>query len=119
LLKKLPDYIILQAFDGFEAGKFFSEWRPGIIFLDINLPGIYGDKLCSKIKEDAGSNSPVIIAITGLDDPKEKELILKAGADAFFTKPLNLENLLSKLLELIDSHRGKNGRKVSSSDINS
>jgi len=109
LLKKFPDYTVLQAYDGFEAGKLISEHSPGIIILDINLPGIDGHKLCQKLKENGNAQSPAIIAITGLNDPVEEQAIIRNGADAFFAKPLDLEQLNHKIHELIDKYRGEDG----------
>jgi two-component system OmpR family response regulator len=109
LLKKFPDFTILQAYDGFEAGKLISEYSPGIIILDINLPGIDGHKLCQKLKESGSTQSPAIIAITGLNDPAEEESIIRNGADAFFAKPLDLESLKQKIIELLSRYRGEDG----------
>jgi two-component system OmpR family response regulator len=109
LLKKFPDFTVLQAYDGFEAGKLISEYSPGIIILDINLPGIDGHKLCQKLKENGGTQSPAVIAITGLNDPAEEESIIRNGADAFFAKPLDLESLKQKINELLNRYRGEDG----------
>ncbi|HVP19535.1 MAG TPA: helix-turn-helix domain-containing protein, partial [Spirochaetia bacterium] len=38
LTRRLPSCTIMQAFDGFEAGKQISESKPGVILLDIGLP---------------------------------------------------------------------------------
>ncbi len=109
LLKKFPDFTVLQAYDGFEAGKLISEYSPGIIILDINLPGIDGHKLCQKLKENGSTQSPAVIAITGLNDPAEEESIIRNGADAFFAKPLDLEALKQKIVDLLNRYRGEDG----------
>jgi excisionase family DNA binding protein len=102
-----PSLTVLQAFDGFEAGKLISESRPGVILLDINLPGIDGHKLCRRIKEDSTLGSPVIIAITGLADEGTGERIIGEGADAFLRKPLDFEKLWSTIEELTTARAGK------------
>ncbi len=96
---KLPEYKILQAFDGFEAGRSVSEYKPIILILDITLPGIDGYTLCKNIKSDPDLNSPYIIAITGMSEEDAKQKILESGADAFYKKPLNLEVLVNKIIE--------------------
>ncbi|HUV06227.1 MAG TPA: response regulator [Spirochaetia bacterium] len=96
--KKKPEYQIYQAFDGFEAGKLLTEINPGIVILDINLPGIDGYRLCSRIKSDPSLGSPLIIAITGLSDPDVERKIRKEGADAFFTKPFE-PTVLSDMID--------------------
>ena len=99
LEKKMPDVPIAQAFDGFEAGIIIAEKHPEYIILDIDLPGIDGHKLCKKIKSDPTLNNPVVISITGLDDTRVQVAVLKEGADAFFTKPLDFEQLLQFISE--------------------
>jgi excisionase family DNA binding protein len=91
--KRLQTFRISQAHDGFEAGRLVSEKRPGFVILDIDLPGINGHTVCRKIKEDPVFGKPFVIAVTGLDRPEEKELMLADGADAFFAKPLDFEGL--------------------------
>jgi excisionase family DNA binding protein len=100
LEKKLEGYMVYQAYDGFEAGKALSDVRPGFIFLDIDLPGVDGHKLCKKIKEDPTFGKPFIIAMTGLDIPEEKRAILDEGADAFFGKPLDFELIVTTVKDL-------------------
>lgn len=111
LLKKYlsrlsPGLTVLQAFDGFEAGKLISESRPGVILLDINLPGIDGHKLCQRIKADPSLGEPVIIAITGLAEDGVGERILGEGADAFVRKPLDFDTLWSTIQELTAARAG-------------
>jgi len=101
LARRLPSHTIMQAFDGFEAGKQISEWKPGVILLDIGLPGIDGHKLCKRIKEDPALGAPVIIAISGLADSSVEQTILAEGADAFFAKPLDFEKLCARIEEII------------------
>jgi excisionase family DNA binding protein len=107
--KKLPDFQVRQAFDGFEAGTLLSEWKPGVVLLDINLPGVDGHKLCQRIKAGSSALTPVVIAITGLTDPGVEETIMKEGADAFFAKPLDLEKLKAAIEGLASDRQGKGG----------
>jgi two-component system OmpR family response regulator len=109
LQKKDPGRRILQAFDGFEAGRLISDRRPEAVILDIGLPGIDGHGLCRRIKEDTGLARPVIVAISGLDQGADGAVILEEGADAFFPKPLDLERLETRLRELVVVRRGGGG----------
>jgi len=101
LSRKYPDYEIHQAFDGFEAGRMLAETKPGVVVLDINLPGVDGHKLARNIKESSGVTKPIIVAVSGLDDPAEREAILSEGADAFIAKPLELDKLYDKIEQLV------------------
>jgi excisionase family DNA binding protein len=109
LLKHDPSRRILQAFDGFEAGRLIAERRPESVILDIGLPGIDGHGLCRRIKDDTGLARPVIVAISGLDKATDGAAILEEGADAFFPKPLDLERLEESLSGLVAARRGGGG----------
>lgn len=108
--KRLPENTVFQAFDGYEAGRMMSEWHPGVVVLDINLPGIDGHKLCQRIKQDPALGNPVVIAISGLTDEDVAQTIMSEGADAYFAKPLDLEKLRSSILDLVSAHQGGNGK---------
>lgn len=97
--KKLPSLAIAQAFDGFEAGRILTEKRPGFVILDVDLPGVTGHSLCKRIKTDPSFGKPYVVAITGLDRPEERSSMLEDGADAFFPKPLDFEEVTASLLE--------------------
>ena len=97
-------YIVHQAFDGFEAGRLLTETKPGIVVLDITLPRIDGYKLCSKMKNDNSLGNPVIIAISGLNDPNVEDKIIGEGADAFLAKPLEPSQLFETLGTLLKSN---------------
>jgi excisionase family DNA binding protein len=101
--KKLSNYTIIQAFDGFEAGKQLSTARPGFILLDIGLPGIDGYELCKRIKEDPNFGRPFVIIITGIEIPEHKKAALHEWADAFLVKPLNFNQLTSIIKDLEQS----------------
>lgn len=101
LTQRIPDYEVLQAVDGFAAGRLITAERPMLIVLDIALPGLDGHKLCRTIKEDPDLDNPYVVAISGLDDPKEREAILEEGADLFFPKPIDFDKFVEALRELV------------------
>jgi two-component system OmpR family response regulator len=109
LQKKDPNRRILQAFDGFEAGRLIADRHPEAVILDIGLPGLDGHRLCRRIKEDTGLAQPVIVAISGLNQGVDGAVIIEEGADAFFAKPLDLERLEARLRELVAARRGGGG----------
>jgi excisionase family DNA binding protein len=106
--KRLESIRICQAHDGFEAGRLISEKRPGFVILDIDLPGLNGHAVCRKIKEDPVLGKPFVISITGLDRPEEREAILADGADAFFPKPLDFEELVRTVQDLMGKVADRN-----------
>ncbi len=97
IIRKLPEFNVAQAYDGFEAGRLLAETDPVCVVLDIDLPGINGHKLCTRMKEDPSLNKPLIISISGLDPGVDGQQILEEGADAFFPKPVDFDALIETL----------------------
>ena len=103
LLKKLfqkNNFLVETAYDGWEAGKKASEFQPTIMILDITLPGINGLQVCKNLRADPKTKNIKIISISG-DLRYSKAEVLEAGANSFFTKPVNFENLLSSCNDFI------------------
>lgn len=95
-----PELTILQATDGFEAGRVSVESKPNLIILDIDLPGVDGIKLCQTFKADEKLANPLIIAISGMSAEKTEGKVMEAGADAFMPKPISFDDLQAKIEEL-------------------
>ena len=100
--QQLPDFDVLQAFDGFEAGKLLAETAPAMIILDMGLPGVDGHRLIQTIREDKSHSEQKIICISGLDEEvTNRDKILKEGADLFFEKPVDNEELVNAIKTLV------------------
>lgn len=101
--KKYPDFKVMQALDGYDAGRAILEQRPDVVILDINLPGVDGYKLTRQIKADENLSRPIVIAITGMDDPDVEQRAREAGVDGFIRKPIDLESLPGLIEELAEN----------------
>jgi signal transduction histidine kinase len=91
--RALHDYRILEAGNGEEALQVFERGGVDAILTDVMMPKVDGLELLKRVKEREPTQ--VVIIMTGYAD---KELILKAlkaDADDFITKPLNLLQLKS------------------------
>lgn len=67
--------------------------RPGLVLLDLDLPGVDGFSLCKKIKRDVMFKNPFIVVITALKDVDLAEKVSDLGSNYFLTKPLNMEQV--------------------------
>jgi signal transduction histidine kinase len=87
----LKGYHLLQAGDGEEALDLFARGGIDVILTDVMMPRMGGIELLRRLKEI--EPTVVVIVMTGF---AEKDVILnalKADADDFITKPLNLLQL--------------------------
>jgi CheY-like chemotaxis protein len=78
---------VRDATNGREAVDLFEAWQPHFIWMDIRMPVMDGLEATRRIKAtDAGSKT-VIAALTAHALEEERDMILKAGCDAFVRKP--------------------------------
>jgi len=83
-----------------EAAGIISQvksFNPDIILLDILMPKIGGVEACRMLKEDpAGRRVPIII-LSALDTDKDQLMMYKLGVVDFLTKPIETDELISKI----------------------
>lgn len=89
---------VITAADGEEALKKFENELIHLIILDLMLPKISGEKVCSKIR--ATSSVPIIM-LTAKTEEDQKIEGLAIGADDYITKPFSTRELVSRVKALI------------------
>jgi signal transduction histidine kinase/CheY-like chemotaxis protein len=91
-----------QAANGTETLEMIESWNPGIILLDLVMPGIGGKDLIHMIRADPAKNHIKIVVITASVLDNESENVLKSGADAFIRKPFREKVVLEAIGKLAD-----------------
>ncbi|MHC4113069.1 MAG: response regulator transcription factor [Planctomycetota bacterium] len=99
---------VSEAVDGLEAQRIVAEKRFDLILLDLMLPKISGEQLCTRWRRD-GMQTPVIM-LTAKGQEKEKVNGLNLGADDYIAKPFSLEELLARIKAVL--RRTDPGRAV-------
>ncbi|TVQ29354.1 MAG: hybrid sensor histidine kinase/response regulator, partial [Wenzhouxiangella sp.] len=94
------DWRILAYADGREALKAAGEELPDLVVSDVDLPGLRGDELCRRIKQDPVLAHTPVLLLTALDDPKAQAAGLAAQADDYITKPFDGQALKARLRNL-------------------
>jgi CheY-like chemotaxis protein len=89
--KNFPGYEVFQALDGFDAGYRMVVSRPGIVFLNAELPGTDSFELARRIKNDPGLGNPFVIAFVSEDPDKTGKV--SAWVDACFPRQPDLNKL--------------------------
>lgn len=87
-------YEVEDAKTGEEAFEKMREFRPDLVLLDINMPGMGGLETCRAIRSDPNVG---IIMLTVRNSEKDKVLALDAGADDFVTKPFSTPELMARI----------------------
>lgn len=103
-------YEVDDAKTGEEALEKVREFRPDLVLLDINMPGMGGISTCKAIRSDATIG---IIMLTVRDSEADKVRALDAGADDFVTKPFSTPELMARIraaLRRVPASQSSSGR---------
>ena len=112
----IEHYQVITAADGREGLKKAREQQPDLVISDIMMPEMSGTELCDKLKNDLQiSHIPVILLTAKVSDEAQMEGF-SAGADAYITKPFNLEALLLRIQKLIEQQEQR--KKLFRKEIN-
>jgi PAS domain S-box-containing protein len=90
-------YQVVVARNGAEAITRVRETRPAIVLMDIQMPGMDGLEAIRRLRSDGDLPQMPIIALTALAMPGDRERCLQAGASDYYSKPISLKGLLTKL----------------------
>jgi DNA-binding response OmpR family regulator len=84
---------IIQAHDGMTALERWSEEKPDLIVMDVNLPRLDGFAVCQRIRTEAPT--PIIFLTVRCEDA-DVVRGLELGADAYMTKPFSPRQLVAR-----------------------
>lgn len=74
--------------------------RPGVILLDLNLPGTDGRDVLTEIKQDDRLKQIPVIVLTTSDDARDVEACYRAGANSYVQKPVDMDGFLRAIERL-------------------
>ncbi|HEY4588650.1 MAG TPA: response regulator [Thermoanaerobaculia bacterium] len=100
---------IIRCVDGDEAlellfrrGRFADAPRPGVILLDLNLPGTDGREVLAEIKADPALKQIPVIVLTTSSDERDVQACYSAGASSYIQKPVDLDGFMQAIERLND-----------------
>jgi len=90
------------ALSGEEALSYLTEHHSEVVLIlsDINMPGMSGLELLSKIRHEYSAPPPVVMMVTAYGDEENHRQAMEKGANDFLTKPLDFNLLKDKLKHL-------------------
>src|SRR5258707_6315333 len=70
---------------------------PGLIILDLMLPGMNGIELCRRLRREPATRRTPIIMLTAKASESDRVTGLDLGADDYITKPFSVRGLLARV----------------------
>lgn len=93
---------IKTASTGYDAGIMTEQFKPDLMILDYMLPDINGNVVCKTVRENPNVAGMKIIIVSGVADQREVAQLMEAGADAFIKKPFSIDELLTRVGQLLN-----------------
>jgi len=115
LIARRPELRMLSAADGDLGIEFARAYRPEVILMDVNLPGISGIEAMKILRADPSTANIPIIALSANAVPRDVEKALAAGFFGYLTKPIKVDEFMSTLnIALERSNRVPDGEPARS-----
>ena len=99
----LNDDHVLLAKDGLEALKILETVEVDLVLSDVMMPNLNGLELLQKVKEERPDQAMVLM--TGYSDQELILQALKAGADDFINKPINILQLSTTVTKVLEKQK--------------
>lgn len=94
---------IVHARSGEEALAYLqsdSQIKPGIILLDLNMPGLDGRKTLEIIKQHIALKQIPVVILTTSDDERDVQACYTLGANTYIQKPVDFDGLIAAIRQL-------------------
>jgi signal transduction histidine kinase/ActR/RegA family two-component response regulator len=84
---------VATAYDGFEAVQAVEAVMPDMIVMDLGMPSMDGYEAARRIRSKAGSQSVLMIALTGWGQSDARQRTIEAGFDHHLIKPVDFDEI--------------------------
>jgi two-component system, cell cycle response regulator DivK len=101
-------YDLRAAYNADEALSVLSSFKPGLILMDIQLPGRSGLDLTRQLRANPAMNDTTIVALTAYGGKDDEQNCLNAGCDGYILKPIDT----STFPGLVRSYLEKKARAI-------
>jgi two-component system, cell cycle response regulator DivK len=105
VLLSAQGYQVRTASDAEEALALLRDFRPRLILMDIQLPGMDGLELTRRLKADPALEGVIILGLTAYAMKGDEEKVLAAGCDGYVAKPIDTRRFPELVADLLRAPR--------------
>jgi len=80
-------------------GQYVNAPRPGLVYLDIEMPGMNGQETLKAIRQDPPFSDIAVVMMTGVTDDQQKVLAMANGANSYTNKPTDALTFMHTVLQ--------------------
>ncbi len=80
-------------------GQYAHAPRPGLIYLDIEMPGMGGQETLRAIKADPRFADIAVVMMTGVTEDNQKRIAMANGANSYTNKPTDAMSFMQTVME--------------------
>lgn len=91
------EYLVYTASNGLDGLKIADDYVPDVIISDVNMDGLDGVELCTKVKQSSRLSHIPVFLLTAVDASEIKLKGVASGADDYITKPFDDDLLYAKV----------------------
>jgi two-component system chemotaxis response regulator CheY len=100
-LSRVRELDVVEADDGVDALRRIAGTKFDIIITDINMPILDGLKLVKRLRADENYKDVPIVIITTEGAAEDRQRALTLGANAYITKPIQAQQVISLVREIL------------------
>jgi putative two-component system response regulator len=100
-LLECAHYAVLTAANGADALSIVERERPDLVLLDVLMPGMSGVDVCTALKSNPATCLTPVVLISGAQERETVLAGLEAGADDYLNKPIDSEELKTRVRSLM------------------
>lgn len=95
-------YEVRTAADADEALSVLQTFRPSLILMDMQMPGMDGFELTRRLKTDPATKEIIVLALTAYAMKGDEERAREAGCDGYVSKPIDTRALPALIARTLD-----------------
>lgn len=105
LTLKVEGYDVQTAVDAEQAMAVLAVFRPRLVLMDLQLPGMDGLDLTRRLKADPATRDAIVVAVTAYAMKGDEQRALDAGCDGYVTKPIDTRTLPDIVARFLSGQR--------------
>jgi len=98
-------YEVIETETGEQGVRLAQERRPSLVLMDIRLPGIDGVEALRRLRAEETTRWIPVMAMTASVMSEDRQKIMAAGFDGYQSKPINVNDFVAAVAQVLERRR--------------